>query len=366
MSNISGNRVSAYILIFLLVCGGPLLVLFFKSKQYAQATLWPHAKYGFLTGEPTSKFDKIYKEAFLTKEFSVTLLNTISYVAFHESRKGAIIGRNGWIFSDEEFVWQSTSQARVDAHIKQIFDIEATLEAQGTRLVVVLVPQKASVYQEYLGSVQMPLEQQQLYHDVRQNLLTHSKIMLPDIKAALENGKPGQEMFLRTDTHWTVSGAGAAAVAVAKSIPKELLGEIQKFKSVAATPTTHNGDLLKFVDLGRWSNLLPVQTEAITSLKTFNVEATVDEFLAEPSDAKKNQEIVLVGTSYSANSLWSFQSQLELAVGVSLMNWAKEGAGYVAPMKSFLESNKDQLKNVRLVIWEIPVRYLVVDNMKSE
>jgi alginate O-acetyltransferase complex protein AlgJ len=361
-----GNRLCAYILIFLLVCGGPFLVLVLQSEKYAQGTIWPRTKIGFLNGEPSNKFDKLYKAAFPLKEFSVTLLNAISYVAFHEARKGAIIGNDGWIYTDEEFVWKSTSAASVESHINEILDVEATLASQGTRLAVVLVPQKSAIYPEHLGNVRIPLEQEQLYDTVRQKLLTRPQIILPDVKTALMGEKSSEDMFLHTDTHWTVGGAGVAAAIVAKSIPGELLGEVKQFKRVAAAPTTHHGDLLKFVDLGHWSGLLPVKEETIVPMTATNVEATVDEFLATPVVAKKQEEIVLVGTSYSANSLWSFQSQLELALGTNLVNRAEEGKGYAVPMKSFLESSNGDFKNVRLVIWEIPVRYLVVDEINSK
>jgi alginate O-acetyltransferase complex protein AlgJ len=359
------NRLCAYVLIFLMVCVGPFLFMVVQSQKYVMESFWPRTYIGFINGEPTAKFDRIYKEAFPLKEFSVTLLNTISYVAFHEARKGAIIGRDGWIYTDEEFVWKSDSAKSVEARVNDILGIKAKLASQGVRLAIVLVPQKATIYPEHLGDVRMSPEQTHLYDHVRQKLLADPEIILPDVKPALMGEKSKHDVFLRTDTHWTVAGAGIVANVVAKSIPATLLGERKEFKRVVTASTAHQGDLLKFVDLGRWSYILPVQQDVIKSVTVTNAEATVDEFLATTADAEKQGGFILIGTSYSANALWSFQPQLELALGVNLVNRAEEGQGYAAPMKALLESASDELKNSKLVIWEIPVRYLVVDQVNS-
>ena len=360
-----GNRLNAYILIFLLVCGGPFLVLVMKSQKYMQENFWPRSNAGFMNGEPSAKFDTVYKAEFPLKELSVTLLNVMSYALFHETRRGAIIGRDGWIFTDEEFVWNSGSAGSVEKHISDIFVVEAKLASRGVRLAVVLVPQKATIYPEYLGGVRIPLEQEQLYDAARQTLSTHPEIILPEVKAALVGEKSTADVFLKTDTHWSVDGAGAVASVVAKSILPALLGEPKTFKQSFAAPKKHNGDLLKFVNLGRWSSLLPVREDIIKSITVTSADASVDEFLATSTDKPNHTGIILVGTSYSANALWSFQPQLEMAMGVNIINRAEEGKGYVAPMKSLLETSSDELKNSTLVIWEIPVRYLVADQLSA-
>jgi alginate O-acetyltransferase complex protein AlgJ len=366
MLNTIYHRLPAYILIALLTCGGPFLMLFLQSKSYVQEIFWPQTQIGFWNGEATSKFDKHYKEAFPIKQFSVTLLNTISYVAFHEARKGAVIGQNGWIFTDEEFVWRSTSTEKVQSNITEILEINDQLKAQGVRLSVILVPQKSVIYQEELGQIRVPLEQQHLYETVRQTLREHGDIIVPDLKSAFLEAKSGQRLFLGTDTHWTAGGASIAASVIANAVPRDLIGNVQNLKRTAALPIRHSGDLLKFVNLGRWSEFLPVREETVVPIAATSVDATVDEFLGAPDVAQLDKQIVLVGTSYSANPLWSFQAQLELALGSSVINRAEEGKGYAAPMRSFLKSSKHKLESVRLVIWEIPVRYLVTDQTEVE
>ncbi len=68
--------------------------------------------------------------------------------------------------------------------------------------------------------------------------------------------------------------------------------------------------------------------------------------------------VVLVGTSYSANAAFGFEAHLKVALQRDVLNLAEEGKGPFAPMKAFLDG--DVLKNSppKLVIWEMPIRYL--------
>jgi alginate O-acetyltransferase complex protein AlgJ len=354
------SRLCAYVMLLILVSGAPFSILAVHSDKYVNNGQSRHGSFSLLNGEISSNFDRLYKAAFPLREFCVTLLNTLSYVAFNEARKGAIIGQDGWIYTDEEFVWNSESAATVESHLAGIIEVEKSLASRGIRLAVALLPQKSTIYPEHLGAVRVPGEQQQLYGYVRRRLSESTDIILPDIKAALLGGKSSHDMFLRIDTHWTVNGAGVAANAVAASIPVELHGVNAAFKRVAMPPDAHKGDLLKFVNLGRWDRLLPVRYEVIQPIGVANVEATVDDFLAAPEEEGASRpQTMLVGTSYSANPLWSFQPQLEIALGASIANGSEEGKGYAAPMTALLESNTDKLQGVKLVIWEIPIRYLV-------
>jgi alginate O-acetyltransferase complex protein AlgJ len=362
----SANRLCAYVMIFMLLCGPLFFALVVKSSGRAQVGFWPPASAGLVNGAVSSAFDRLYKSEFPLKNFSVSALNALSYKAFHEARKGAIVGKDGWLFSDEEFIWDAGSPVKVDARVAEILKVEAELAARGAALLVILVPQKSTIYPEHLGSAQVPQGQQQLYDSVRQRLLASSHLLLPDVKAALLRSKLHSEVFLKTDTHWRVEGAEAAAKAVADAMPKEQIAASGSLKPEAMLAVDHRGDLLKFIDLGRWESLLPVRTEVIAPIAAKNIEATVDDFLAVPAVDKPRREIALVGTSYSANPLWSFQSQLELALGATVKNYAEEGKGYSEPMRKFLSSIGARSDDVGLVIWEIPVRYLVADQTAAK
>ena len=84
---------------------------------------------------------------------------------------------------------------------------------------------------------------------------------------------------------------------------------------------------------------------------------SVDDFLGDGTESGA-PGIALVGTSYSAARIWSFESQLKGALGADIVNYAQEGHGPFVPMRSFMDKLQAGDVTVKAVIWEIPVRYL--------
>ncbi|HSH13696.1 MAG TPA: hypothetical protein VLA15_08100, partial [Desulfurivibrionaceae bacterium] len=69
-------------------------------------------------------------------------------------------------------------------------------------------------------------------------------------------------------------------------------------------------------------------------------------------------DLVLVGTSYSANPLWDFPGALRRYLGKDLINVAEEGQGPFEPMTEYLQSEEFLSNRPSLVLWEFPERYL--------
>jgi alginate O-acetyltransferase complex protein AlgJ len=69
-------------------------------------------------------------------------------------------------------------------------------------------------------------------------------------------------------------------------------------------------------------------------------------------------DVVLVGTSYSANADWSFVEVLKTALGRDVLNYAEQGQGPARPMLAYLASPDVQDAPPQVVIWEFPIRYL--------
>ena len=70
--------------------------------------------------------------------------------------------------------------------------------------------------------------------------------------------------------------------------------------------------------------------------------------------------MVLLGTSFSADRRWNFDGALKQALAVDVQNLAEQGQGPIVPMTRFLTDYLPLSANLKLVIWEIPERYLSV------
>jgi alginate O-acetyltransferase complex protein AlgJ len=74
---------------------------------------------------------------------------------------------------------------------------------------------------------------------------------------------------------------------------------------------------------------------------------------------------VLVGTSYSANPLWNFTGALQEAFGEDVVSYATPAHGPFLPMQEYLDSADFKARAPRLVIWEMPERYLPMRDGKD-
>ena len=68
--------------------------------------------------------------------------------------------------------------------------------------------------------------------------------------------------------------------------------------------------------------------------------------------------VAVVGTSYSADSRWSFTEALKISLQADVLSVAAAGEGPFAPMAEYLESDTLSELPPQLVIWEIPERYV--------
>lgn len=284
---------------------------------------------------------------------SVSLLGTVSYRLFHEAREGALVGSDGWLYTSEEFQTSApkVDQADVAQKLTYIREVRDQLKAQGTDLIVALVPAKVRVYPEHLGSLQVPVVKANLYQDFRAHVLALG-VPAPDLYAALVKAKSQGEVFIRTDTHWSPFGAqvvaGVISAAVKQDFPRLDLPAASFQTTLAAAPVPL-GDLLRYLPLPKGQGPQAVMVRIPTTTKS----GAGGGLLGEDPVA-----VTLVGTSYSAVKDWNFEGALKQALGADVLNVADAGQGPVVPMRAYLKSQAIKDAPPKLVIWEIPERFL--------
>jgi alginate O-acetyltransferase complex protein AlgJ len=118
--------------------------------------------------------------------------------------------------------------------------------------------------------------------------------------------------------------------------------------------------LLNFLDLGPFASGVAVTTESITPLAAAKDAESEDALFGASDDFP----ITLVGTSYSANPLWSFKDQIETSCQASVLGVAVDGEGPFEPMAAYLRKlGSGEFAAPQLVVWEVPIRYL--DNYEA-
>ncbi|MEM6428811.1 MAG: alginate O-acetyltransferase [Deinococcota bacterium] len=356
------TKLARTVLVSVLICcilglGLSVITLWQQRSALSLAGLW--------RGQLTTTIDTLLDDHTALRPFAITTWALTDYLLFRQGRTGVLVGEQGWLFSDEEFV---SPQALEAASIEQgvgfvcalaaVTDVAETLAAADIQLLLALLPAKARVYSNQLGRYDMPAAVTQRYEQWRRGLLEHN-LHSPDLMTPLTTTSAS---FLRTDTHWTPEGAEAVAVALHSYATNEGLWQARNPSYVTTQQGSreHEGDLLAFLPLGVARSLGP----AADTLALYQTQSGEASSLGLFDDL--TVDITLVGSSYSANPAWHFEGWLEQTFHTDVVNVATEGQGPLQPMLDYLSSNTFTDNPPKLVIWEIPERYLPVQDPSSQ
>ncbi|HEY9010132.1 MAG TPA: hypothetical protein VIN06_03865 [Devosia sp.] len=343
------------VMIALLVGGAGMSGYVFVTPELRETVTRPLPAGQYIDGKITATIESSYEDELPIRKPSGAVLNALTYSLFGEGRKGVVVGEAGWLFSAEEYDWTPESDANLEANLAYVGEVAETLRVRGIALEIALLPEKADIYADHLLRPR-PAAHQGKYERIRDALL-ETGATVPDLRVPLEQASKAGPVFFPTDTHWSVNGAGVVATALAKDFPARSAVTAAEFQLKPEAPMEHDGDLKRFIDLGPFGGLLPATDQSVTPVVATAASGSVDDFLGEGTDAVA-PEIALVGTSYSAVKIWSFEPQLKGALGADVVNYAQEGHGPIVPMRSFMEKLEAGTIDVKAVIWEIPVRYL--------
>jgi alginate O-acetyltransferase complex protein AlgJ len=306
-----------------------------------------------IDGEATRDLDTLYKNELPHRAASVGLFGNARYALLGAGRKGVIVGEDGWFFSAEEF--KNVSSADIDAAVDRIAEVQRDLDARGIRLVLAPLPAKSDIYAEEVPSLVRGPAMAEAYNAFA-SALKDRGIVTADTRPALLAAKPFGEVFLKSDTHWSPSGAKATAEAVQTSL--QVAGIALPSESVTAqwqTPVSLWGDLTKFVTSPDYAPTVGLTQESVPIYRT-TVNAAADG--ADIFGDDTAVPVMLVGTSYSANENWSFADFLRQSLRADVVNVAKEGLGPGVPMMDLLAGVALDETTPTVVVWEFPIRYL--------
>jgi len=142
------------------------------------------------------------------------------------------------------------------------------------------------------------------------------------------------------------------AEAVAQVVAQDLDPDA-RFETLRLGPRDFEGDLVAFADTGFWRPWVGPVFEQIETFETRSLDAG-DLGLFDEVDTP----VALVGTSFSAREDFHFVGFLKSALGADVVSFAMEGHGPFVPMGRFLNGDALASAPPKLVIWEIPERYL--------
>ena len=340
--------------VFLLLILGVGLLL---SARAYKIWVWPQ-NMSVRNGDWQHEFGKNYDLHLPLRDPGIETWGAADYL-LGDGRPGVQIGQSGWLYTDEEFRTgkavhsRKSDDAVTQAKLEYIRQVRDRLTVQGTRLVVALVPAKVRVYPEHLGRKRVPATKADEYQQFRAGL-AEINIPAPDLWAALRAGKTQGDVFLHADTHWTPVGARAAARALTLSTAESWPGLITPDTSFLTTrkpPVSYFGDLLAYIRLGALQQTWGPPRDLLATETTLRISP------GRAPDDRTPPQVLLVGTSYSANPSWNFRGALEQELSTSVRNASVEGRGPFVPMQAYLDTLPEDVPP-RVLIWELPERFL--------
>jgi len=168
-------------------------------------------------GRYTDRWLNFYRDHFGLRN---TLIRAVALSRFHgmsaDTNGSVIIGKDGWLFyrpdGDRDLIsfrgMNPLSEEELTAWQTLLEKRNAWLASRGIPLLVVMPPDKQTIYPEYLPPEYERVRPQsrldQLVERLRQ---THSPVQFLDLRSALLAAKPTGILYHLTDTHWNDSGA---------------------------------------------------------------------------------------------------------------------------------------------------------------
>jgi alginate O-acetyltransferase complex protein AlgJ len=337
-----------------------LFVLAAPAIGFLNTALYhPDAKGDVITGRWQVSFEKSFDKALPIRDFALDVWGVIQFSLTGEGRSGVVVGRDGWLFTSEDFAYTPDYALERERKVRLMVATHEQLAKQGIDLQLFIVPDKSRVLSQHLGLTERPPHTQSRYADIRAKLATKG-ISTPDLLAALQQQEGGDHLFLRTDTHWTPAGALLAAQAIAQNIPAEATWRQDlDFVTTLSPEMEHRGDLLNFLRLGPFYGFFGIAPDHLAVPVTRLSDMSSNTSGASLLD---DEEIpcTYIGTSNGANPKWNFVGALKQVLRTDITNAAQEGRGPFVPMAEYLAGDAFTQTPPQCILWEIPERQIDV------
>ena len=312
----------------------------------------------FREGRTTLAIEKQMDQRLPARDGIIAVANSLRWLLLRGGGTDVVVGRKEWLFLSEEFRADPGSAPAMQARLDLLRDASRALQAQGVQLLVALVPDKARLYPSLPLPAGYPDYAQPRYRRALDGLQERGVESVDLFTPMAQTPSPDIPLYYRTDTHWSQAGARVAATAVAARVRE--LGGCPGDKAYATRDVgpeaERPGDLLRMMGLAD-SRGLPRPTPDREAPQVTEATGTAsDDGAGLFGDV--TVPVVLAGTSFSMRG--NFHGALQEATSCEVLNVARDGAGFLQSMASYLKDDAFKTARPALIVWEIPERFLTL------
>jgi hypothetical protein len=225
--------------LFVAVIGAPLATMhwdsnveIFENRAAQPKPEWPQTRQE-LRDYPV-KLERYFDDNFGLRRELLALDHWTKVVLFHSSPVPVVLlGRSGWLYFLGEDAgaldrWYRGINPFSDAEIAGLRDEllhrREYLATLGIPYVVIVVPDKYSVYPEFLPAWTAPLFARNSLDRIVEAVAHHPELDFIDLRPALRAAKDKERLYYQTDSHWNYAGAMVGYQALALTLERALPG----------------------------------------------------------------------------------------------------------------------------------------------
>jgi alginate O-acetyltransferase complex protein AlgJ len=200
----------------------------FENRMSAN---WPSLSASSSWHEFTGAFEKAFGDRFAGRSALVRAHHALKAVGFRTSPvPNVMIARDGWLYwlgEDGRSLdrhYRGTlpyPDADVDAMVRELRRRQAYLAQKGIAYVVAIVPEKFTIYPEFVAPWIRRMERTPLDR-VADAIRADGTIRFVDLRPALREAKARDRLYHRTDSHWNLLGALVGYEEIMKAVAAAL------------------------------------------------------------------------------------------------------------------------------------------------
>jgi hypothetical protein len=176
-------------------------------------------------------------------------------------------GRDGWLYwlgedglsLDRHYRGTASfPQAYIDGSVTELLRRRQWLADHGIAYVVAVVPEKFTIYPEYLPAWVGGAAEPSPFDRTVAALHEHPELAFIDLRPALRAAKARERVYYRTDSHWNYNGATVGYDAIMREVARALPpGRLPGVVPAPQPPYVagkdyYSGDLVTMLGLARW------------------------------------------------------------------------------------------------------------------
>ncbi|MEE9911850.1 MAG: hypothetical protein K4571_09005 [Deltaproteobacteria bacterium] len=205
----------------------------------------------------TKDFHSYFQDNYGFRKTWMTLNNYVKVKYFKVSPLSKVImGKDGWLFFDESLhnaFGGTTAGGQIREITNSIERQNAWFAGKGIYYVFVIVPDKETVYPEYLPDSVNITRQKTMLDQVMFGLGPDSNVHIIDLRASFLKAKTSNRLYYKTDTHWNSYGAFIGYLEIMKQLSArfpDLKPPLRADVAVQNDAITYSGDLAHMLSLG--------------------------------------------------------------------------------------------------------------------